>query len=682
MNQADFTRSAERLNQSVILKAALFAFLLLASGKGWSQTFPAKGQYPSTAFPVCGADTIKQGSVPLGFTTSIPVPGCDGYPDMNPFYYAFTCYASGYLGFVITPNDPADDYDWMLFDYTGLLPSVIYSDSTLIVNGNRSGAPGPTGANANGLTNAECSTPASESVITFTAMPALIKGHNYLLLVSHNLPKQSGYTLVFTGGTAVINNPSVPNLLSVVVDCDKKMLTVGITKFVQCSSLATDGSDFLIQTSTGSIVQAIGLNCSPQFDFDYLQLYLSDPLPPGNYSLVIQNGTDGNTLLDDCGIQAAVGEKIDFSVSSVQPTLDSIVPPLCAPNMLQLIFTNPVECSSIAADGSDFSISGNSVVTVAGAAGNCAGATTNEVDITLSSPIVADGNYQIKLVTGSDGNTLTNACDVSAAAGSILPFSIKGAVTADFNYDIGYGCSYDTIFLNYQPSNGVNQWVWNIDTTFTSSLLDPEIAETVFGLKQVQHIVSNGICTDTANKTINLDNILTAGISSPDQVCPKSLIEFRDTSIGNIVSYFWDFGDGTNSSLQEPPDHLFPDTQSGKNYKVTHVVQNNMGCLDTVIRQITKLQSCAIAVPNAFTPNGDGKNDYLYPLNAFSVSNLEFRVFNRYGQLVFETRDWTKKWDGSINGRPQETGTYIWMLQYTDGSGMKISQRGSTVLIR
>ncbi len=664
------------------MKAALFAFLLLASGKIWSQTFPAKGQYPATAFPVCGADTIKQGSVPLGFTTSIPVPGCDGYPDTNPFYYAFTCYAAGTLGFVITPNDPTDDYDWMLFDYTGQLPSVIYSDSTLIVNGNRSGAPGPTGANANGLSYAECSTPASESVVTFTAMPELIKGHTYLLLVSHTAAKQSGYSLVFTGGTAVINNPSIPHLLSVVVDCTKKMLTVGITKFVQCNSLAADGSDFLIQTSTGSIVQAIGLNCSPQFDFDYLQLYLSDPLPPGNYSLVIQNGTDGNTLMDDCGIQATAGEKIDFSVSSVQPTLDSIVPPLCAPNMLQLIFANPVECSSIAADGSDFAISGNSVVSIAGAAGNCNGSLTNEVDITLSSPIVVDGSYQIRLVTGSDGNTLTNECDIAAAAGSMLPFNIKGAVSADFNYNIGYGCTFDTIFLNYQPANGVNQWVWNIDTTLTTTFQNPAIAESVFGLKNVQHIVSNGICTDTVNKTVNLDNILKAGISSPDQVCPKSLIEFRDTSIGNIVSYFWDFGDGTNSSLQDPPDHLFPDTRAGKNYKVNLVVQNNMGCLDTVSREITKLQSCAIAVPNAFTPNGDGKNDYLYPLNAFSASNLEFRVYNRYGQLVFETRDWTKKWDGSINGRPQETGTYVWMLQYTDGSGMKISQRGSSVLIR
>jgi gliding motility-associated-like protein len=155
-----------------------------------------------------------------------------------------------------------------------------------------------------------------------------------------------------------------------------------------------------------------------------------------------------------------------------------------------------------------------------------------------------------------------------------------------------------------------------------------------------------------------------------------------NVSIGNIVSYYWDFGDGTISTSQDPAEHLFPDTRTGKSYIVSLTVQNNLGCLDTTEELITKLQSCYITVPNAFTPNGDGVNDFLYPLNAFSVTNLKFQVFNRYGQLVFETRDWSKKWDGKINGHQQDTGTYIWTLSYTDNTGRNISQRGSTVLIR
>jgi gliding motility-associated-like protein len=666
----------------VILKAALFTFLVLISGYGWSQTFPAKGQYPSTSFPICGYDTIRQLPVPLGFTTTIPVPGCGGYPDTNPYYYSFTCYISGTLGFIITPNLPGDDYDWMLFDFTGINPSLVFTDSTLNITGNRSGVPGPTGAKNGGVTSAECSTSAAEGISPFTSMPFLIKGHQYLLLVSHTAPSQSGYTLVFTGGTAVLNDPALPKFLSVVVSCDRKLLTVGLTKFVQCKSLAADGSDFFIQSYTGSIVEAVGLNCSPQFDYDYMQLFLSDPLPAGNYSLVMKNGTDGNTLLDDCSLQAQVGENINFSVSVVQPALDSLTPPACTTGILHLVFSTPIECSSIAADGSDFRISGSTVVGIAKATGNCSGDTTSHIDIILDSPIVSDGNYQISLVTGSDGNTLTNECGVSALPGASLPFSVKGAVSATFDYSIDYGCKYDTINLSYLPENGVNQWLWTVDTVTTSELLNPSIVETVFGVKNVQHIVSNGICSDTVSKSVDLGNILKAAFKFPGEVCPKDVVAFSNTSIGNIVSYYWDFGDGTNSSQQNPPDHLFPDTWAGKTYNVSLTVQGNTGCMDTLSGQITKLQSCSVAVPNAFTPNGDGKNDYLYPLNAFTVSNLEFQVFNRYGQLVFETRDWTKKWDGTINGQPQETGTYVWILQYTDGSGKKISSRGSTVLIR
>ncbi len=95
------------------------------------------------------------------------------------------------------------------------------------------------------------------------------------------------------------------------------------------------------------------------------------------------------------------------------------------------------------------------------------------------------------------------------------------------------------------------------------------------------------------------------------------------------------------------------------------------------------LKSCYIAVPNAFTPNGDGLNDFLYPLNAYKADNLEFKVYNRLGQLVFSTTDWTVKWDGTINGQPQDTGIFVWTLQYTNrDTGKHVFMKGSTVLIR
>jgi len=665
------------------LKAILIAYLLTLPAWVWSQTNALKGQRAATAFPICAQDTIKQGILPNAFIADIIIPGCDPFNDFNPFYYRFSCFASGGLGFIIIPNLPNDNYDWVLFDVTGVNPSLIFSDTALIVTGNRSSVPGNTGARSDGTNNSTCLIGTTDNTSTFTKMPQLVKGREYLLVVTHTMSAQSGYSLAFGGGNAVLNDPELPDLLSVMVSCDKRTLTVGLTKFVLCNSLAPDGSDFSITNYAGAIVNAVGLNCSPQFDYDYMELSLSDPLSPGQYSLVLKNGTDLNTLLEYCGRQMLVGDHIDFTVSGFQPTLDSLIPPACEPKTLHLVFSEPIKCSSIAADGSDFIVTGNSAVSISQATGGvCSGNSTNQIDITLASPILIAGHYQIAIASGSDGNTLTNQCDLSMDAGLSLPFEIKTPVSAAFDYSIAYGCNQDTILLNYLPADGVNQSVWNIDSAFASSSMSPALFETSFGLKNVQHIVSNGSCNDTVSKIVDLDNILTAAFKAPNEVCPKNVIAFTNSSIGNIVSFHWDFGDGTSSTDQDPSKHLYPDTREAASYSVQLIIQDKLGCQDTASEQITKLQTCNVTVPNAFTPNGDGKNDYLYPLNAYNTTNLEFQVFNRYGQLVFETRDWTKKWDGRLNGQPAGTGGYVWMLNYTDGSGKKLSQRGTTILIR
>ena len=170
----------------------------------------------------------------------------------------------------------------------------------------------------------------------------------------------------------------------------------------------------------------MGLNCSPQFDYDYLELSLSDPLPPGNYSLGITK-RNGSKYADAILRKADAWRVItsNFTVTDIQPRLDSLIPPACEPNTLHLFFSDPVKCSSIAADGSDFIVTGSSAVTIMQATGgHCSGNLTNQIDITLSSPIMTEGSYQIAVANGSDGNTLTNQCDNAMAAGSSLPFKI------------------------------------------------------------------------------------------------------------------------------------------------------------------------------------------------------------------------------------------------------------------
>jgi gliding motility-associated-like protein len=668
------------------VKTALLACLMLISGYGWSQTFPVTGQRPSTAFPVCGSAIFKQATVPEGNTNFLLAIGCpDKYPDQNPFWYSFTCYAGGTLGFVITPNVLNDDYDWQLFDVTGHDPGEVFTNSSLTIIGNWSGSSGLTGAKTGGSYKTECaSDPRTQKIPTFSKMPTLIKGHKYLLLVSHYTNSQSGYSLSFGGGTAVITDSVMPHLKSAAITCDRKSITISLNKKMRCASVAPDGSDFRIGSSPVTVISASGLNCNNQFDMDSLKITLSAPLDPGNYSVLAKTGSDDNTLLDDCGTPVQVDENVSFTVLPPHPTpLDSLTTPSCAPNILQLVFSDPIQCNSIAPDGSDFIISGNPAIGISKVSGICANGLTSVINIELNSPAVAGGNYVITLKPGTDGNTIINECDQETPAGSTISFHLKDTVSASFNYNINFGCKYDTIHLNYTATNGVDQWEWIIDSTYSNSLLDPSIVEAIFGPKNIQHIVSNGFCSDTVSKFVDLDNTTRAAFQSPNEVCPKDAITFSNISIGHLVSWNWNFGDGSSSSEQNPPAHLYPDTWTGKTYIVSLVVKNDLGCYDTLSKPITKLQSCYITVPNAFTPNGDGRNDFLYPLNAFTATHLEFRVFNRYGQLVFETSDWSRKWDGTISGVPQPTGSYVWTLRYTDGSsGKSFFLRGSSTLIR
>jgi gliding motility-associated-like protein len=89
-----------------------------------------------------------------------------------------------------------------------------------------------------------------------------------------------------------------------------------------------------------------------------------------------------------------------------------------------------------------------------------------------------------------------------------------------------------------------------------------------------------------------------------------------------------------------------------------------------------------IFVPTAFTPNNDGKNDKLKPIPVGVQSMEYFRVYNRYGQLVFSTSTIGEGWDGRINGKEQVNSSYAWYVQGTDYLGKRIFKKGTSTLIR
>ncbi|MDB5250616.1 MAG: domain containing protein [Segetibacter sp.] len=647
-----------------------------------AQVCTIPGQNPETAFPVCGSTIFNQSNVAICGNRSMPTNCANSglFNDKNPYWYKFTCFTAGTLGFIITPNNIRDDYDWQLFDITGRAPSDVFSDRSLIVSYNWSGEGGRTGASSAGQSLEVCE---GRGRPLFSSMPVLRQGHHYIMLVSHFTNSQSGYSLEFTGGTASITDTTPPKLESARAFCDGSRIGIVLNKKMKCNSLASDGSDFTISTTTTTIEAASGVACTG-FDMDALTLTLKSPLAPGTYTITTKKGKDNNTLVDNCDAAIPAGDNVSFTVTPVHPEpFDSISPVGCAPAELEIIFDKPILCASVAADGSDFSLSGSSSTRITRATTVCSDKLSTVIRLTLSGPISAAGSHLVTLKRGTDGNTLVNECSLETPAGSTVRFTTKDTVSADFDFDIYYGCKADTVAFSHNGKNGVNDWKWQFDNTAMSTGQNPVYVYPTFGPQQVKLAVSNGSCSDSAFSNFDLDNELKANFTFPDVVCPRDLAVFKDTSIGKIVSWNWDFGNGSTSLLKNPEEQIYPVGVQDKNFRVRLIVGNDRNCFDTAYNRVKVLYNCFIDVPTGFTPNGDGLNDYLSPLNAWKAKNLIFKVYNRFGQLMFQTTDFRRKWDGTFNNLRQQTGTYVWTLQYIHGdTGKPYFSKGTTVLIR
>jgi gliding motility-associated-like protein len=668
----------------------LYCVILLMATKLYSQTCTTLGQTPSTAFPVCGTTTFTQSTVPLCATTNIFVPGCTGtgnanYQNRNPFWYKFTCFTSGTLSFTITPLLANEDYDWQLFDITGHNPDDVFTDPSLVIAGNWSGSYGTTGASSSGVTGIECASDPAANTPRFARSPNLIAGHEYILMVSHFTDGQSGYNLSFGGGTAVITDPALPHLQKVTPDCDGKTFTVKLNKKMRCSSLTAPGTEFSISPAASTVVSAVAANCSSAFDFDELTVTLSAPLPNGNYQLIIRNGSDNNTILDFCDRNIPVDEQLSFTYAAPQPLLaDSIGRIGCAPSKLIVYFPKKIKCSSVAADGSDFTITGPTPVTISGATGNCVNDLSDVVIVNLSAPISTQGNYLLNLKPGTDGTIIIDMCGLQTPLQS-LPFSTSDTVNADFSFINDMGCRFDTLHFFHNGNNDVNSWSWVLNNKTRFATQDIIAVLPATSSNTIKLFVSNGVCSDSTSMTIDLNNEVKADFTMPDEICPEDKLIVTNTSQGLIDNWLWKFDVTGTSTLKDPqPVRFNPPFNTEILYTISLTAVNTaLGCTDTRVKQLKVLKNCFIAVPTGFTPNNDGLNDYFYPNNALKADNLDFKVFNRWGQMVFHSRNWKDKWDGKINGLEQPTGVYVWMLSYTHhDTGEKVFQKGTVVLIR
>lgn len=683
-----------------MLKTLLVIFIVAVTGSQFVMGQPCSlpGMIPSNAIPVCGTTVFHQPVVANCTGPNVATNGCSSTPatSSSSFWYKFTCFQSGTLGFLISGISAQDDYDWVVYDITGQNPNNVFTNSNLQVSMNLYGVSNdnppfpnsPTGCSPAGSGDVHCAGSAADNS-PYNRMPTIVAGHDYLLMVTNYSQTTFGYDLSFTGGTASITDPKLPKLLSASAPCDGSKITVKANKKLRCNSLAANGSDFTINVAGVNVIAASSTQCNPGFDFDEFTVNLSGPLPPGIHKLFIKQGTDANSLMDICGHEIPVGDSVEFEVFPLVPTpIDSITKPGCSPTSIELVFEKGIQCNSIAANGSDFVITGPTPVNISSASGgNCINGLSNTIILELSAPIQTGGIYTVTIQNGNDGNTILNECGVPTLLNESAMFTAADTVNAAFGYTINYGCAKNTVQYFHNGNHNVNSWQWTFDNINISSLQNPVQDYFEFNNRFIQLIVSNGTCSDTAQLNLSFNNYFNADFEATALVCPNELVSLKNNTQSNsaITNWQWTFDNSSQSPLQNPPPVLF--TNDFRNTVIEKPIRliatNSFGCKDTAIQYVKVVNNCFIAVPAAFTPNGDGLNDYFYPLNAYKASNLRFYVYNRFGQLVYYTTNWQQRWDGRVKGADADSGTYVWMLFYTHSdTGKKVEQKGTVVLIR
>ena len=111
-------------------------------------------------------------------------------------------------------------------------------------------------------------------------------------------------------------------------------------------------------------------------------------------------------------------------------------------------------------------------------------------------------------------------------------------------------------------------------------------------------------------------------------------------------------------------------------------ILNRYGCLLEDSIHVKYYTGPDIYVPNAFTPNGDGVNDIFRPVPVGVYTMNYFRVYNRYGQMVYQSANAGQGWDGTIKGLPAPADSYVWEVKGLDYSGKSIFKKGTVVLVR
>lgn len=486
-------------------------------------------------------------------------------------------------------------------------------------------------------------------------------------------------------------------------------LTIPIT----VTGTATEGVDY---SSIPSSVTFAANQSQIQFNFDAF----SDAIAEGTETLSIEF-----LLTDPCGNQTPI--VINLSIQDVQPVSVGINNPgIMCPGEEVTLTAEPQGGASpytylwnTGATTSSITVSPNSTQTYSvSVTDNCLGQTasssttvsvpilqplviTTSPDITEICPYITQtltssasggaGNYTYQWTSNGQNLGISNNLTVTPNTTTVYTITAYdqcgNAITDNITYTITSPplllvmspgveiCPGDSVLISVTATGGYGQYYYDWPTlgANTSQVWVHPSQTTSYPV-----IVSDECQTFTVNGTTTVTVVRPTAdfYASSPLLFDDVPVTFTNTS-SNAVDYFWEFGDG-NVSTNVNPSNTY---EEPGDYYITLIAIDEKGCRDTVTYQIGIEEAYYVYVPNAFTPDGHRDNSY-FSASFYGVDRASVTIFNRWGELIFESNEMDFKWDGTYQGIMQQDGTYTWKIAYITNSGREIKIVGHINLLK
>ncbi|HEV8079696.1 MAG TPA: PKD domain-containing protein [Chitinophagaceae bacterium] len=248
---------------------------------------------------------------------------------------------------------------------------------------------------------------------------------------------------------------------------------------------------------------------------------------------------------------------------------------------------------------------------------------------------------------------------------------------ANFTFSPASVCLGASINFTDQ-SNGldgsIQQYQWNFGDNTTASQQNPSHTFNTAGTYNVRLFIINsqGCNSDTVTKSMIVYPYPVVNAGPDKSVLEGGTVTLEPTVTGNNLQYLW-----TPSQYLNNTTILNPVVTGVADITYTLTVTANGGCVasDQIVVKVLKFPK----IPNTFTPNGDGINETWIIQNLETYPEARVQVFNRYGQLVFESKGYTKPWNGTMNGQSLPFGTYYYIIEPGNG---RIPIKGYVTLIK